>query len=79
MSETKVFFENQFSSFAQNVDTADKKKPTSYQEAHARHSISKNVLSYMITTKIFMTERGLQMKIGFKGCFGLSGMGQRPI
>jgi len=36
VSETEIFFENQFSNFAQNVDTTDKKKPTSYQEAYDR-------------------------------------------
>lgn len=36
VSETEVFFENQFSNFAQNVDTTNKKKPTSCQEAYKR-------------------------------------------
>lgn len=35
VSETEIFFENQFSNFAQSVDTS-KKKPTSYQEAYDR-------------------------------------------
>ncbi len=35
VSETEIFFENQFSNFAQSVDT-NKKKPTSYQEAYDR-------------------------------------------